>query len=297
MKPSGYDQETDCVSKSTANLGAVYPQGPIGARLRDFVTRTAAISTQPSPRLPSGYDTESDLLSKACYNLGGGTPTGSAYDRLYAIVQATGATNVTLLAGLLAFWPLATDANDAHASNDLTPNGDDIQFEGGYAVITGGQWFDLGSRFNLSAGFTAACWSKNANANGIYAVAMSQWQGGFDGFYLGGLPTNQYSGAVSGAGSNVSDAASIPAGAHHLALTYDGNTQKLYVDGLLKAALTFGAMSVNALATFKIGTLDEGGEFNYNGQINRAGLWSRALTASEITALYSGGGGLGYESF
>jgi hypothetical protein len=89
VKSTGYDAETDCISKATANLGAAYPQGPEGARLRDFVNAARAVSTAATPQYASPYDTEGDLLSKACYNLGGGIPNGSTYDRLYAIVTAT----------------------------------------------------------------------------------------------------------------------------------------------------------------------------------------------------------------
>ena len=298
MKSSGYDQETDCVSKGTANLGAVYPQGPIGARLRDFVTRTAAISTQPSPRLPSGYDTEGDLLSKACYNLGGGTPTGSAYDRLYAIVQATGATKATLLTGLIAHWKLNETSGTRADSHTNGYNLTDINGMGYTTAVLGNGMSTAGEDDYLSTSLT---WDSPSRAASVWFRRSSA-------IFEGGYPAYTYL-MLSGLGITMRDDGALfwddvlPVSPpynddtwHHLALVYASTTETFsyYIDGALQDS---GPLAGPLAGATSLGLAYPNGFANGPIDMDSVSIWSRALTAAEITTLYNGGAGLDYQFF
>ena len=75
-------------------------------------------------------------------------------------------------------------------------------------------------------------------------------------------------------------------------------TSKLYVDGVLRDTVTgIPSIPLDGTANFKMGTIDFGGEFTYDGSIDSSALWLRPLTQSEVTLLYNNGDGLPYEQF
>lgn len=87
---------------------------------------------------------------------------------------------------------------------------------------------------------------------------------------------------------------------HHLAGTYDGTGQKLYLDGVLvnsgpnfgpiqyqPAAIQFGRV-VNS-AVFPPNTSGTSAPYFFNGQIDEIEIFNRALSASEIQAIFNAG--------
>lgn len=80
---------------------------------------------------------------------------------------------------------------------------------------------------------------------------------------------------------------------HHAVLTYDGTTYRLYVNGTERDTTTVpGTVSFSTRA-FTLGSYDGSGSF-HNGDIDELGIWSRALSASEVSQLYNSGDGLSY---
>jgi len=75
-------------------------------------------------------------------------------------------------------------------------------------------------------------------------------------------------------------------GLWHMATgTYDGVNMKLYLDGVLVTTLPkTGAIDVNGDA-LRIGSAEYGGYFT--GRLDEARVYSRALTASEISSIYA----------
>lgn len=69
---------------------------------------------------------------------------------------------------------------------------------------------------------------------------------------------------------------------HHIALTYDGSTQKLYVDGALKSsAVLTGSIGTNS-NNLKIGEY-------VPGKIDEVRIYSEALSTSQIQKHYTEG--------
>lgn len=86
---------------------------------------------------------------------------------------------------------------------------------------------------------------------------------------------------------------------YYLVLTYDGTNLKLYVNaGTPESIATSGNGSLTTKDQFRIGADTNNGtgaaQFFYDGMVDEVGIWSRALTSDEVTALYNGGSGLTY---
>jgi hypothetical protein len=90
----------------------------------------------------------------------------------------------------------------------------------------------------------------------------------------------------------------IPVGQFsHLAGTWDGTTLRLYVNGVLNAQKAPGASPVDSGCPFQIGgfynpaagSCSGVGQF-FNGLIDEASYYSRALTGAEIQSIYNAGG-------
>ena len=79
---------------------------------------------------------------------------------------------------------------------------------------------------------------------------------------------------------------------HVVAVMDSVGTPTLYLNGSSVATGTYTAPTGNA-ADFSLGFTTSGTNY-FNGKIDEAGIWSRALTSSEVTSLYNGGAGLAY---
>jgi len=72
---------------------------------------------------------------------------------------------------------------------------------------------------------------------------------------------------------------------HHIACTYDGTTQKLYLNGsLVASASTSQTVSVSQNLLF--GKQSYSDVAYFNGSIANVGIWNRALSLSEIESIY-----------
>ncbi|MFY0601716.1 MAG: DUF1573 domain-containing protein, partial [Cyclobacteriaceae bacterium] len=82
---------------------------------------------------------------------------------------------------------------------------------------------------------------------------------------------------------------------YHLAFTYDGTGSNagidLYVDGVLLTTTTTGASGSyvsmeNTASNVEIGTVDTGGNFNIDGQIDEVRIWNTERTSTQIAENY-----------
>jgi Concanavalin A-like lectin/glucanases superfamily len=81
----------------------------------------------------------------------------------------------------------------------------------------------------------------------------------------------------------------------HYAITWDGTTAILYVNGASNNSVAGGGNTffTSTTTTFTIGKNEGSGGF-MNGSTDEVGLWSRALSSAEISSLYNSGAGLSY---
>ena len=228
---------------------------------------------------------------------------GLGLDLAYKMGSGIQSVN-TLANGLAAFWELNETSGtryDSHASYDLTEVNN---VDAGAGVIDGAadfnfDWLVSNTTFNLaSAGFSVSTWL-NGDATNI-GPAVGQWQFGF-GFLIGIDSTyfgnNEITFVLGNEPTYYTAKYPNSPGWHHVVATYDPTLgiSKLYVDGVLRDTITsIPSIPLDGSANFKMGTIDNGGEFTYDGLIDSTALWLRPLTQQEVIDLYNDGDGLPY---
>lgn len=118
------------------------------------------------------------------------------------------------------------------------------------------------------------------------------------GMYSGG---NLRAIAYNSAGTYVKDyrksQASVPADTwHHVAVTWDGSTFAMYHNGSTSGVTASVNSAMTQTATSR--TLRIGAELDASnvadGLLDEVGIWTVALSASEVSELYNGGAGISY---
>lgn len=92
---------------------------------------------------------------------------------------------------------------------------------------------------------------------------------------------------VEGYATNVAAKTSIaPTNWTHYVGTWDGSTVQVYVNGVAGTSDSYSG-SITATNQFNIGRVGGTNNYNLNGQIDDVRFYNRALSASEVTALYN----------
>lgn len=75
--------------------------------------------------------------------------------------------------------------------------------------------------------------------------------------------------------------------------TWDGTNAHIFIDGVDGGAVSQTVTPTTNTSSFKIGNASIG-TYNFTGTIDEVGVWSRALTGSDVTSLYNSGSGKTY---
>ena len=223
---------------------------------------------------------------------------------LVAISRVGAQTCVQPPSGLVSWWPGDGDANDIQDSNPGIQNG------ATFATGIVGQAFSfdgtddfvqVSHNANLnpgSADFTVNFWMRTTFL-GFGAVlnkrpscpAPSFWDFRFGGAICGEL-------AESGVGGNYNPVcSSIPVNDgswHHIALSRQGTTATLYIDGAVEGSgSTSGVTNIVNTADLLFGNdpcvqFGDGTQF-YQGELDEIQYFNRALTQTEIQAIFNAG--------
>ncbi|MFL6374830.1 MAG: LamG-like jellyroll fold domain-containing protein [Pyrinomonadaceae bacterium] len=190
-------------------------------------------------------------------------------------------------AGLTSWYPADGNSLDVRSRNDGTP-------QNGVAYAAGevGQAFsfdgiddsvDLGTWFTMND-FTISMWVKPGETQVQYADIIDNNHTGAQNWVLQQDSTNTNVYAFSG----TPDFTLTPNVWQHVVVTHDAsNAVSVYVNGAVVAAGTF-AIPYNGTQFLRLGRWGGGGR-NWNGQMDEVAIFSRALTAADITALYGSG--------
>lgn len=220
----------------------------------------------------------------------------------------------SLLNELLAYWNLNEISGTRY---DSSGNGRDLEEFNSVSSTTGKigdcAYFDgvngggstqsrLGSTsfgVDPNSDFSMSVWMKPRSFSGYQHIIGAPFQ---NGFYIGAngpndgeidsgynLTFNLYNGSVWGI--------SAPSTAldtwHHYVFIREGDTLKLYADNVYIGSADITGESFYGASVFSVG----GGEYDeyyFNGDIDELGLWTRALTVSEISLLYNSSAGRTY---
>ncbi len=235
------------------------------------------------------------------------------YDVL--VSNASGATNsapallsvlsnslcVTLPANLAGWW-----AAESNAWDNLGGNDGSLQGGASYALGEVGQAFAFNgtgsvrvvdaASLRLTNQITVEAWIKTTAAVGDQSILSKVGGAGGDNGYQFFIHDNQLVGQFNTSGQGwpgyriFSDALITAGQWFHVAWTYDQATLKIYCNGSLVATNPVGAKIIAASASnLRIGD-DDSGHSPFRGLIDEASVYSRALSASEIAAIYLAGG-------
>lgn len=228
---------------------------------------------------------------------------------------------MSLLTGLISYWELNETSGsrvDAHGSNDLTDNatvGSATGVQGNAAVFVEANTeylsraqascVDLDGMTDLSIALWYNPTSFPQNAGGeYYHNIVEKWYVASNRAYLfryqNETGTPQLELATTNDGTNVDAAAFYTPGFslatwYHIAFTYDSSAAevKWYKNGTLQETDSTGGSSIaSGTSDFRIGGFTA--SVATDAKMDEVGIWSKVLTADEISTLYNSGSGLAY---
>jgi len=185
---------------------------------------------------------------------------------------------------------------DYAGSNDGTSNGmdssnlvvSDLQHTSGFSPyalsLSGGGEFmytNISALTSIST-ITTSIWIKLSTTNFGYALNINGNNSTEISFGYNSGKFFFYSGAVQGYAANPSSAGVW----YNIVLTRSGDTQKMYIDGVLEATAT-GLTTLSLNDYVLIGKRNNG--FNIAADVSNLAIWSSELTTSQITTLYNQG--------
>jgi PKD repeat protein len=212
----------------------------------NYITVTAPTATGTSPNLVAAYG----------FNEGTGTAVG----------DASGKGNSGVISN--ATWSVSGRFGKALAFNGTTSR---VNINDAAAL-------------DLTNGMTLEAWVyPTALMQGWRSVVMKEQTGGAV-YYLAANTQNNVpaNGVYSGAEQVLYGSAQVPANAWtHLAATYDGAAQRIYVNGVQVATRAQTGALPNSTGALRIGGNSVWGEY-FQGLIDEVRIYNRALSTAEI---------------
>ena len=209
-------------------------------------------------------------------------------------------TDTPSLYGGVAYYKLDGNSNDSVGSNNGTDTS--ISYSSSYGKINQGASFNGSSSriaiahnsvFNITSAITLLAWIKTTSTGGNQILCKYD-----DSFYFAVNGSTFNSGKIQMYLNNVSSGwltgGTVNDGNWHFVVgTYDGSTIKLYIDGSLSTSVSASGSIQTGSNPVEIGTRTAI-SYYFNGDIDEIGIWSRALSSTEVSELYNSGAGLQY---
>lgn len=243
--------------------------------------------------------------------------TASDVTQLYN--GGVGLNPITLTTSIISYWKLdesSGNAADSVGSNTLT-NTNTVTYAAG--KINNGADFGASNTnkklTNTGAGgidggaISFSCWIKptalptsdaDPYATSTFSM-MSQGNSSSSAFYSMHLSNvsgtqrvyfTRFKNSVGSTGA-YGDSTTSTSVFTHIVGTYDGTTLKVYINGSLQAnTVTDSGTGSSGSSFINIGNRNTVAFFS--GMVDEAGMWSRALSSTEVTELYNGGAGIQY---
>ncbi|MFL5304581.1 MAG: beta strand repeat-containing protein [Polyangia bacterium] len=297
------------ITVSGGYTGAIAPSGA------QSITTVGGISIAPTSsggsfKLSSGFTTVGGAFSRTngnmTLNANGGTlilSSGSSVSH-----STTGATlanvavGINVSTGLVGYWKL--DETSGTSAADISGNANTGTWHGGVsrtasvpATITFADpqaitldgtsgYVTLGTT-NLPANNAAqsiSLWYKGT-PNGGNQNMVSMSDGSSSAVQLGFRGSTLIAWTWGG-GTLISTTATNDSNWHHAVYTYDGTTDRIYVDGSLAASGT-STHQTGAVTAAYLGTYNASGEL-FGGSLDDVRIYNRAVSAAEVAILAAG---------
>ncbi len=210
---------------------------------------------------------------------------------------------MSLITGISSYYKLDGNGNDSTGtynstgSSGVTYSNANGKINQGAGFSGSGSYIDVANQNIALNSFSISLWMKFAS-NAAVTIFDSGWFSASPNSFFMNVnavtvgkisPGVRQSGTVTQPTSN----ASVNDGNwHHIVITSDGSNLNIYIDGSLdKSAAWTGSNTTNYSYTW--GNIIQHSD-TYSGDLDEIGVWTRALSSSEVSALYNGGLGLSY---
>ena len=219
---------------------------------------------------------------------------------VYMGSQEIASTRFASDANLVGYWRMEGNSLDETA-NDLDGTDTAITYGTAYGKFNQGATFGGSSKIVLPdvaglnpASISVSFWLKSTQASDYIHIVSNCLVGGsnYYGYYVGMMTDNIrfqlfYGDTTS---SPLDGTRVINDGVwHYITATFDGTTQKLFVDGTLDNSRASAAISYGGAAAPGFGAYIAGDSNKYSGSLDDVAIFSRALTSDEIYSLYKTG--------
>jgi len=216
-----------------------------------------------------------------------------------------------LTTDLVAHWNLdetsGARADSTANNNDLTDNNTVLY---GAGVIGNAADFELTNSESLSitdvaqtgldltGNYSMCAWVKPESQSSYHEIFTKRdTGGGYKGYTLRTVLTTNVLGMVhfdNSASYSAEGSSAVPiAQWTYVCGVYNGSTVKVYFNGVENGTANVSTNPTNGNGNFEIGAY-VGAPRYFDGWIDEAAVWSRAINTDEITALYNDGAGLAY---
>lgn len=166
--------------------------------------------------------------------------------------------------------------------------------------FSGNQSIALPNSVVLSTNFSISVYTTLQNITPQFCAILGRWQGASNkfSFELSKRNTNKIGFVYSTNGTNAFEVASttvfgVSNNWIHIAVTYDGATIKLYINGVLENSIAnstpiYNNGDVTYIGATRSATPNASNSFFWTGKIDDVTIWNRAITAQEVTSIYNG---------
>jgi len=206
-------------------------------------------------------------------------------------------------ANLKGYWRFESGALTVDSSGNgrtltaVSDPADGAGIFGGAVDLDGNDNYNFNNHadFNVAGAFSISAWVKHTSSPGFASVLTKGGSGG-DGTFSYGLQittntctANLWQSAGAGHMSVVHTAVINDGNWHHLCMTYDGTTLKLYVDGVSASSTTKSGPWNNGTSNIGIGARAGGTGF-FTGSLDDVAFFNRLLSTTEVASIFRGDG-------
>jgi len=256
----------------------------------------------------SGYVTVSSPTTTSFTNTG--LTNGTTY---FFVVDAKNASGTsansaqvsatpfaTITTGLKGWWKLdETSGTTASDSSGNSVNG----------TVTAGTWVagkfanalsfngtsslvDVGdpAALNFAGQITVSAWVKPTAVASESIIMGHGWDGSTTPWWLSLTDATHIRLGHSGVQLDATASASLLGAWHLVTGVYDGTAYRVYLDGTQIATVNSALAPGTGTNTIRIGAINETNQKFFNGSIDDARIYNRALSAAEITSIFNGNG-------
>lgn len=145
-------------------------------------------------------------------------------------------------------------------------------------------YVNSGNNVNLNGRFTVSAWIKRDATNGTI-LSKKNATSGYD-FFINATGNAQMTWTNGAATQSITSTIVIPASKwHNLAVSYDGTTARMYIDGVLNNSVNVLAPQNNTFEFLVAASNSESVSKYFNGTIDEIRIWNATLSINQLRFL------------